>query len=151
MLTFSALESLLAATAPSEFGEVAKSDAIRASQPVRRIQDGANSANLVTGTSAANSQSSPSTQPRETSANTGSEPIFATSHRSHDPASSAENIDPTIVAARAVIEQSQLTTEQRKSRLEDLARAPALAQFWLIVWGTESMDLPIDFGKIRRG
>ena len=150
MLTFSALESLLAATSPREFGEVAKSDAIRASPPVRRSLDGANSANLVTGTSAANSQISLSTRPMEASANTGSEPLFASSHGSHDPASSAENIDPMIVAARAVIQQSPLTTEQRESRFADLASAPELAQFWLIVWGTESMDLPIDFGKIRK-
>jgi len=39
---------------------------------------------------------------------------------------------------------------RRQARLADLERTPELARFWILVWHTQEVDLPIDFGKIDR-
>lgn len=79
------------------------------------------------------------------------EPFLAISQTSQYGAFPVQFTGDAVDAARALINSAPLTSKARESRLADLVRTPELAQFWLVVWGTESMDLPIDFGKIRRG
>lgn len=53
-----------------------------------------------------------------------------------------------IAEARRHIARAQLKPEARQVRLADLERTPELARFWILVWDTQEVDLPNDFGKI---
>lgn len=67
-----------------------------------------------------------------------------------DPHTKENGFTPTdsVILAQSYIACSPLSIEEKRSRLADLARAPELARFWLMVWQSAEGDLPNDFGKI---
>lgn len=74
----------------------------------------------------------------------------ATGEAAHG-ASPAKAVSAQAMAeARRHIARAELTPEARQARLADLERTPELARFWILVWHTQEVDLPIDFGKIDR-
>lgn len=151
MLTSKDLAELLAETPPCETSEIAKQTTGRGFQQFSGTNDAANYAKLLHDGIPTNSQTSLGSQSVNSVAKPIEEPFLAISQTSQGGVLPARFSGDAVEAARALINSAPLTAETRESRLADLMRTPQLAQFWLIVWGTESMDLPIDFGKIRKG
>jgi len=153
MLTSKDLAELLAETPLCESSEIAKQATRRGFQQFSATNDAANYAKLLPDgipTTSQTSQTSLSSQSTNSGAKPIEEPFLAISQTSPGGVLPARFSGDAVEAARALINSTPLTAEARQSRLADLMRAPQLAQFWLIVWGSESMDLPIDFGKIRK-
>jgi hypothetical protein len=153
MLTSKDLAELLAEKTSGETSEVAKQTTgrgLRQFSAANNVANYANYAKLLPDGSPTTSQTSHVSQSRESVAKPIQKPFLAISQTSQSGVLPARFSVDAVDAARALIKSSPLTGEMRESRLADLARAPQLAQFWLIVWGTKSIDLPIDFGKIQR-
>ena len=150
MLTSKDLAELLAETPRCETSEIAKQATRRGFQQFSATNDAANYAKLLPDGIPTTSQTSLSSQSTNSVAKPIEEPFLAISQTSQDGVLPARFSGGAVEVARALINSAPLTAEARQSRLADLMRAPQLAQFWLIVWGSESMDLPIDFGKIRK-
>jgi len=151
MLTSKDLAILLAETPSGEIGEIAKKATGCALQQISETNDAANYANLLLDGSPKTSQTSHGSRSSDSVEKSMLEPFLAISQTSQCGAFPVQFTGDAVDAARALINSAPLTSKARESRLADLVRTPELAQFWLIVWGTESMDLPIDFGKIQRG
>jgi len=148
VLTSKDLAELLAETPPCEACEVANEPVARGSQQVRDENHGANFAKWLPSDDLITSPSSQTPQDYEVVANPIPEPSLATSQNSLQGVRPPQLSGNAAEAARALINRAPLTMEQRESRLADLARAPELARFWLIVWAADGTDLPNDFGKI---
>lgn len=151
MLTSKDLAELLAETTAGETSEIAKQTTGRGFQQFSAANDAANYAKLLPADDVTTSQTSHASKSRESVAKPIQKPFLAISQTSQSGVLPARFSGDAVEAARALINGAPLTAETRESRLADLMRTPQLAQFWLIVWGTESMDLPIDFGKIQKG
>lgn len=150
MLTSKDLAELLAETPAREMSEIAKQSGARGFQQSSAANHAANYAKLLPDGFPTTSQISLGSQSTNSVAKPIQEPFLAISQTSRGGVLPARFSGDAVEAPRALINIAPLTAETRESRLADLMRTPQLAQFWLIVWGTESIDLPIDFGKIQK-